>query len=110
MPHFVPPRHVLNGYFLAPILFPALIQSIIPLRHTHLSFHIQKTLNRNLKEESNRNRMAAEGGSAGLGRRRIGGCWDQIKHVPQPGSFLHTKTTENTQQPFHCLAKPLPRG
>ncbi|KAF5820550.1 putative P-type H(+)-exporting transporter [Helianthus annuus] len=74
MPHFVPPRHdrfnmiqralnlgvnvkmitVLNGYFLAPISFPALIQSIIPLRHTHLSFHIQKTLNRNLKEESNR--------------------------------------------------------
>ncbi|MFS7920543.1 hypothetical protein Hanom_Chr03g00226101 [Helianthus anomalus] len=102
MPHFVPPRHgrfnmiqrplnlgvnvkmitVLKGYFLAPILFPALIQSIIPLRHTHLSFHIQKTLNRNLKEESNRNRMAVEGGSAGLGRRRIGGRWDQIKHVP----------------------------
>ncbi|MFS7898173.1 hypothetical protein Hanom_Chr00s017750g01757381 [Helianthus anomalus] len=83
---------VLNGYFLAPILFSALIQSIIPLRHTHL------------------NRMAVEGGSAGLGRRRIGGRWDQIKHVPQLGSFLHTKTTENTQQPFHCLEKPLPRG
>ncbi|MFS7980910.1 putative P-type H(+)-exporting transporter [Helianthus anomalus] len=46
--------HFLNGYFIAPISFPALIQSIIPLRHTHLSFHIKRTINRNLKEESNR--------------------------------------------------------
>ncbi|MFS7906391.1 hypothetical protein Hanom_Chr01g00058661 [Helianthus anomalus] len=57
-----------------------------------------------------RNRMAVEGVLAGLGRRCIGGSWHQIKHVSQPASFLHTKTTENTQQPFHCLAKPLPKG